>query len=312
MQSTAVTMTAPRDVRIASLHVAAPGPSDAVVEIGHSGVSTGTERLLWSGRMPPFPGLSYPLVPGYEAVGEVVEVGANACLAIGDRVFVPGADCYRDARGLFGAAARRVVTGADRLVRIDPAHGARGALLALAATARHSIAGLRTPLPDLIVGHGVFGRLLARLTVAAGGAPTVWERDPARRDGAEGYRVIDPQDDETRDYAAITDASGDPELLNELIARLARGGEVTLAGFYADPVAFAYPPAFMKEARLRVSAEWTRDDLIATRDLVEAGILSLDGLITHRRPAADATAAYATAFEDPTCLKMVLDWKDAA
>jgi bacteriochlorophyllide a dehydrogenase len=37
-------------------------------------------------------------------------------------------------------------------------HGAEGALLALAATARHALAGFRAPLPDLIVGHGVLGR----------------------------------------------------------------------------------------------------------------------------------------------------------
>jgi bacteriochlorophyllide a dehydrogenase len=30
-----------------------------------------------------------------------------------------------------------------------------------------------------------------------------------------------------------------------------------LAGFYTEPLAFAFPPAFMKEARLRVAAEWT-------------------------------------------------------
>ena len=85
-----------------------------------------------------------------------------------------------------------------------------------------------------------------------------------------------------------------------------------LAGFYAKPVAFAYPPAFMREARFRVSAEWTRDDLVATRDLVEAGILSLDGLITHDRPAVQAPDAYTTAFDDPACLKMVLNWEGHA
>ena len=34
------------------------------MDVEWSGISTGTERLLWSGRMPPFPGLGYPLVPG--------------------------------------------------------------------------------------------------------------------------------------------------------------------------------------------------------------------------------------------------------
>ncbi|MFO6465188.1 chlorophyll synthesis pathway protein BchC [Jannaschia sp. KMU-145] len=307
MQTDAITISGPRDIALRTLALKAPGAGDVVVQTLHSAISTGTEKLLWSGEMPPFPGMGYPLVPGYEAVGEVVET-SDSRFAVGDRVFVPGADCYEDARGLFGAAASHVTTAADRLVRVDAGHGAQGALMALAATARHAIAGLRTELPDLIVGHGTFGRLLARLTIAAGGQPTVWEVDPARRDGATGYDVIDPATDDRRDYGVIYDASGNAALLDELIGRTARGGEIVLAGFYAQPLSFAYPPAFMREIRLRVSAEWNRDDLTATRDLVEAGILSLDGLITHEAWAADAADAYATAFSDPACLKMILNW----
>ena len=309
MQSQAIIMTGPGAIVLDALALTDPVPGSVTVDIRHSAISTGTERLLWSGEMPPFPGMGYPLVPGYEAVGEVVEARDTNALRPGDRVFVPGADCYREARGLFGAASSRVVTPAERLVKIDPGHGPRGALLALAATARHAIAGLRVDLPELIVGHGAFGRLLARLTVAAGGAPVVWEAAPERRSGAEGYDVIDPEADDRRDYRTIYDASGNAGLLDALVGRLAKGGEIVLAGFYAKPVAFAYPPAFMREARFRISAEWTRDDLIATRDLVEDGVLSLDGLITHARPATDAAAAYAQAFDAPDCLKMILDWE---
>jgi 3-hydroxyethyl bacteriochlorophyllide a dehydrogenase len=39
------------------------------------------------------------------------------------------------------------------------------------------------------------------------------------------------------------------------------------------------------------------------------GLLSLDGLITHRQDATQADAAYRTAFGDADCLKMVLDWR---
>jgi 3-hydroxyethyl bacteriochlorophyllide a dehydrogenase len=38
------------------------------------------------------------------------------------------------------------------------------------------------------------------------------------------------------------------------------------------------------------------------------GRLSLDGLITDLSPAERAADAYRAAFEDPACLKMVLDW----
>jgi 3-hydroxyethyl bacteriochlorophyllide a dehydrogenase len=123
---------------------------------------------------------------------------------------------------------------------------------------------------------------------------------------------VHPDQDARRDYTAIYDASGNGDLLNTLIGRIAKGGEIVLAGFYTEPLSFAFPPAFMKEARFRVAAEWTPDDLLATRTLIEDGALSLDGLITHRRAAAQATDAYETAFTDPTCLKMILDWEHMA
>ena len=310
MQTNAVVLNAPKTLALETVNLADPGPDDLVVDIAHSGISTGTEKLFWTGDMPPFPGMGYPLIPGYEASGEVVEAGSNTGYNVGDHVFVPGANCYNGVFGLFGGATRRLVTGQERVTRIDRGLGAQGALLALAATARHAMAGLDKAVPDLIVGHGVLGRLLARLTIAAGApAPTVWEIDPSRATGAHGYEVIHPDNDERRNYRSIYDASGNGGLLNDLVGRIAKGGEIVLAGFYTQPLQFSFPPAFMKEARFRVAAEWARDDLVATRTLVESGALSLDGLITHQVAATDAPNAYRTAFEDPTCLKMILNWE---
>ena len=313
MQTAAVLLKGPKDLDVDTLELTVPGAGDLVVDIEHSGISTGTEKLFWSGEMPPFPGMGYPLVPGYEAVGEIVEAPKSSGFKVGERVFVPGANCYDGAFGLFGGAASRVITAPDRVTRIDSGYGASGALLALAATARHAMAGLNKSVPDLIVGHGVLGRLLARLTIAAGApAPMVWEIDESRRAGAMGYDVISPEEDQRRDYKSVYDASGSVEVLNDLVGRLAKGGEVVLAGFYTTNISFAFPPAFMKEARFRVAAEWTHDDLAATRALVEAGLLSLEHLITHEASYRDARAAYERAFTDPDCLKMILNWKDAA
>ncbi len=306
LRTTAVVIERPEHLALKELELTAAAAGDVVVDIAWSGISTGTERLLWSGRMPSFPGMGYPLVPGYESVGEVVEAGPVSGLAVGERVFVPGARCYTDARGLFGGAASRVVVSGDRVRRVAGELGEEATLLALAATARHAI---RDGLPELVVGHGVLGRLVARLTVAAGGTPVVWETARARHAGAVGYEVRHPDDDDRRDYARICDVSGDAGLLDTLIARLAPGGEVVLAGFYAEPLAFAFPPAFMKEARLRVAAEWRDADLAEVQTLLARGALDLAGLITHRVPAAEAERAYRTAFTAPDCLKMVLDWR---
>jgi 3-hydroxyethyl bacteriochlorophyllide a dehydrogenase len=257
--------------------------------------------------------MGYPLVPGYESVGRVAQAGPRSGREVGDIVFVPGARCFGEVRGLFGGAASRVVVPGARVIPVAGGLGEQAALLALAATARHAIAAGDSRAPDLIVGHGVLGRLLARLAVAQGGPPpVVWERNPARAGGAEGYGVLDPAEDERRDYHRICDVSGDPGLLDTLIARLAPGGEIVLAGFYSQPLSFNFAPAFLREARIRVAAEWREPDLQAVLALIDANRLSLDGLITHRQRAARAEAAYRTAFDDPACLKMILDWRDCA
>jgi 3-hydroxyethyl bacteriochlorophyllide a dehydrogenase len=310
MNAHAILLHEPGRLSLAELELNAPTADDVVVDIAWSGISTGTEKLLWSGRMPAFPGMGYPLVPGYESVGRVVEAGTESGRAEGQFVFVPGANCYRGARGLFGGASSRVVVAGRKTFPVAEDLGGKAVLLALGATAYHAVAPQAHALPELIVGHGVLGRLIARIALALGGAPpVVWETNPVRAGGAEGYTVLDPIADERRDYRAIHDVSGDATILDTLVARLAAGGEIVLAGFYADRLSFAFPPAFMREARLRIAAEWKEPDIEAVTALLAAGRLSLDGLITHHQPATAADEAYRTAFGDPACLKMILDWR---
>jgi len=314
MKTTAVVLERPEHLQLTSLPLTAPGAADVVVDIEFSSISTGTEKLLWNGSMPMFPGMGYPLVPGYESVGRVVAAGPEARQRVGDRVFVPGARCYGEVRGLFGGAASKLVVPDAKVVPVSESLGQEAVLLALAATAYHSVArgGKHAPArpPELIVGHGVLGRLLARMVVAAGfDAPTVWELNPARCAGATGYTVISPDDDPRRDYQAIYDVSGDPAILDKAIQRLAYGGEVVLAGFYTERLSFHFAPAFMREAQIRTAAEWQRADMLAVKELAESGRLSLDGLITHHDVATHAGDAYRTAFGDAACLKMILDWR---
>ncbi|TFF22951.1 chlorophyll synthesis pathway protein BchC [Jiella endophytica] len=308
-QSDAIVFDQPRQLGIKRLALAARQPGDVVVEIEASGISTGTERLLWSGEMPAFPGMGYPLVPGYEAVGQVVDAGEARRLKAGDRVFVPGSNGFAGARGLFGASASHVQLPEGRLVPVAEFLGNEAVLLALAATAHHAVRASGRDLPELIVGHGALGRLAARIVVGLGGQPIVWETARARRGAASGYAVIDPEEDERTDYRQILDVSGDSAILDSLVPRLGRGGEIVLAGFYKKPVSFAFPPAFMREARMKIAAEWRPEDMEAVTRLLADGRLSLDGLVTHTGRPSEAKSAYRTAFEDAECLKMILDWR---
>ncbi len=317
MHTLAVVIEAPEALTLQYLPLNEAGEDDLLVQVAYSGISTGTERLLWSGRMPPFPGLAYPLVPGYESVGTVLRAGPATSFKAGEQVFVPGARCFGEVRGLFGGAASHLVTAAARVARIPTSleqqgQQEQGVLLALAATAWHAVMVGAPGLPDLVIGHGVLGRLVARVIQALGGEPTVWESNPQRSDAGGAYRVTTPEEDARKDYRCIVDVSGDDQILDSLVMRLGRGGSVVLAGFYAGRLGFSFPPAFMREVNLRIAAEWVQSDLQAVLDLVADGRLSLDGLITHREPAQHAGNAYRTAFSDPRCLKMILDWRAAA
>ena len=159
----------------------------------------------------------------------------------------------------------------------------------------------------------MLGRLLARLAALSGrrAAGRVGEEPGS---GATARAVTSSRRPRTiprKAYPLVIDVSGDAGAFDTLVQRLAPGGEIVLAGFY-DRVGFAFPPAFMREARFRIAAQWREGDLAEIVRLVESGRLSLDGLITHRAPAASAPEAYPVAFGDPACLKMVLDWRTQA
>ena len=314
MKAKAIVFEAPHSLSVRELELAPMGPRDLEITVAFSGISTGTERLLWEGTMPPFPGLSYPLVPGYETVGTIAKMGAEVTgWTVGDSVFLPGSYAFQGVQNIFGGSGERLVVPHERAVKLDPALGAKGVLLALAATAHHVFTvgrdNLALAYPDLIIGHGIMGRLLARMVIAAGKpAPVVWETQAIRQKGALGYDVIHPDQDMRKDYRCICDVSGDSGILNRVIPKMAAGGEVVLAGFYKQDLAFAYAPAFMREASIRVAAQWKKHDLDAVVAMFHDGSLPLDGLITHTEKAAHAQRAYEIAFGDPECLKMIVEW----
>ena len=56
MKTDAVIMTGPKKLSVGSLGVNEPQVGEVVVDISYSGISTGTEKLFWTGEMPHFPG----------------------------------------------------------------------------------------------------------------------------------------------------------------------------------------------------------------------------------------------------------------
>ena len=305
----AVVFKAPGDITRRTLTLRELASDEIRVETVYSGISTGTERLLYRGEMPSFPGMGYPLVPGYESVGRIVEVGSGAEAQLDQWVFIPGANCYQEARGLFGGASQQLQTSVQRVIPLAGDPGPQMVLLALAATALHAIRLAGATLPDLVVGHGVMGRLAARLTVALGGQPMVWETHADRRFDGEGYLTRDPAYCKGQQFDCILDASGAGDQLDHWVSSLSPGGQIILAGFYSQPLSFHFVPAFLRESQFKVAAQWQPTDLQAVSEMVHDGRLSLDGLVTDLMPATHPQQAYEKAFEDFAALKVVMDWR---
>lgn len=207
------------------LALSAPGPAKVLVRTLASGISRGTESLVFAGRVPKsewqrmrcphqegeFPG---PVKYGYCAVGEV-ELGPPALL--GQRVF-----CLHPHQTRFVVPAESVRPLPDRL----PTE--RAVLAANMETALNAMWDLAPRLGDrmAVVGAGVVGALVAALAARMPGLRVqLVDPDPGRAALAEalGCDYASPESADA-DADVVVHASGRPEGLSTALS---------LAGFEA-------------------------------------------------------------------------------
>lgn len=195
MTDKALVYVAPQHAGIESFTPSTPGLDEAVVHVFWSGLSRGTERLVFHGRVPPsewgrmrapfqvgeFP---YPVRYGYAAVG-VVEAGPEALK--GRHVF-----------GLFPHQTR-VTAPVSALIPLPEGTPPRRAILAAnMETALNAVwdAGAAPGDRVAVVGCGVLGALVAGLCAQLPGAEvTVIDPAPERAAlaGPLGVRVVPPE-----------------------------------------------------------------------------------------------------------------------
>ena len=77
---------------------------------------------------------------------------------------------------------------------------------------------------------------------------------------------------------------------------------------YYDTLTTPFSDLFLKEATLLPSREWAPADLLAARDIVASEAVDLRALAAHVVPIDRYESAYRTAFDDPSILKVVLQW----
>jgi 2-desacetyl-2-hydroxyethyl bacteriochlorophyllide A dehydrogenase len=198
----AITYTDVNQVAVCDYKLGEVGPSDIVVKTRYTMVSSGTELRVLGGHYGAAG--SYPIIPGYSSVGQVIDVGPEVSgFRVGDRVSCRNPKPLPGVESMWGGQASLQVhatSGEDRPVLL-PA----GAELLDYVTAEVSAISLRgvtaaAPRPGetaVVLGQGLIGAFSAAWLNARGCRVIVADLEDgrlerARRWAAATVKVSDP------------------------------------------------------------------------------------------------------------------------
>ncbi len=311
--------TAPRCVEIRELPTPRPGAGEVIVNTLFSGISSGTERLVYRGEVPPDLALddtidalggafSYPFAYGYACVGEVEESGQPVF------AFHPHQD-------VFTAQVSELIP----LPAIDPASAT---LFPLVETALQVTldAGGRYRDRVIVLGAGVLGLLTALLLQRSGQRPLLAEPLAWRRVMASslGVPATAPEELVREEVPLVIDASGNPDAPAMALNMLAHEGTLLVASWFGTkPVVLPLGGAFHRRRLIIrgtqvstvpawLSATWTRSR--RRREAVELlPELPLAELCTHVFAFGNAAEAFRAVDEGmPGLMHAVLDYDGRA
>ncbi|ADJ16425.1 putative zinc-binding dehydrogenase [Halalkalicoccus jeotgali B3] len=315
---------APEAVRIEEFPVPDPGSNEVLVETERSGISPGTELLLYRGEAPDLPAdetipslsgdLSYPISYGYAAVGRVIETGEDVD------------DEWLDRRVFaFHPHASHFCVPPGELQCVPDGLPSEAATLLPNVEAAMNVAMDAAPVVGeraLVLGQGVLG-LLTTAMLAAYPLDALYtvDRHPLRRERARDLGADEALAPEADLRGALSSAhcegadlsielSGNPDALDAAIGATGYAGRVLVGSWYGNkPVTLDLGGRFH---RSRISIESTQVSTIApdlrgrwdkSRRLALAWdrLAGIDAgaLLTHRFALEDAPEAYRLLSEHP-------------
>jgi 2-desacetyl-2-hydroxyethyl bacteriochlorophyllide A dehydrogenase len=248
----AVTIEAPGRLSVADVDARRPEPGEVRIDVSLVGICATDVHILHG----TFPTAAYPIVPGHEVAGRVVELGDGVdALAVGDEVVVdPGLPCLvcrqcrrgrlnlcenRNAIGITrqGGAAESLTLPAANCHRVLPGTPDGAAVLAEPlACVVHAFDLIRPPagLDVLVYGAGTIGVLAGVVARSLGAASLSYvelDEDRAGRTARLGAEAAASADLLSRTaWDLVVDATGAAPAIADALTRIDRGGTLLQIG----------------------------------------------------------------------------------
>ncbi|MCP2163547.1 zinc-dependent alcohol dehydrogenase family protein [Goodfellowiella coeruleoviolacea] len=298
----------PGSIRVGDVPDPKPGERQVVVKVGACGIC-GTDLHIADGHFPPTP---YPIVPGHEFAGEIVEVGSDVPgdWRVGDRVAVdPSLYCgyctpCRSGHGnlcenwnatgdtVNGAFAEYVAVPAANCYRIpDSMTWQQGALVEPVSCAVHGVrrVGVEAGERFLVMGAGTMGLIMQQLLQRAGARVTVVDRNTARLDRATslGAHAVagDVADLDGEVFDAAADCTGAVPAIEAAFDSLRRGGRLLVFGVAPEQDRVSLSPFRIYNDEITVVGSMAvLNSFGAALDLVASGAIDTGALLTDALP----------------------------
>ncbi|WP_414935782.1 zinc-dependent alcohol dehydrogenase family protein [Amycolatopsis sp. cmx-11-51] len=298
----------PGEIRVGEVPDPRPGDRQVVLEVGACGIC-GTDLHIADGHFPPTP---YPIVPGHEFAGEIVELGADVPggWRIGDRVAVdPSLFCgyckpCRSGRGnlcenwnatgdtVNGAFAEYVAVPSANCYRMpDTMTWEQGALVEPVSCAVHGVRriGVEAGERFLVVGAGTMGLIMQQLLQRAGAHVTMVDRNTSRLGRAKDLGAVavagDVKDLDDEKFDAAADCTGAAPAIEAAFDSLQRGGRLLVFGVAPAEARVALSPFRIYNDEITVVGSMAvMNSFGAALDLVADGAIDTGALLTDTLP----------------------------
>ena len=305
------------------------GEGEVLVEIEASASSPGTERWCLTDRMviPGQPPLAFPHVPGYQAAGTVLEVGAGVrTVRPGERVFSRNCRPPAGWPGSWWGGHVGYHVAAENEVILMPASVSTEVASGLLLAQVGYNGAMKPPLSPgeaaVVIGEGLVGQYAAQVLRHRGAHVIVAGLSPFRLELARRYSADEVFDSSQGDLAAfirqrypkgvqvVVETASSAATVKEAAALLSYGGHLVINGYYPPPESLIdWHWLRTKELTVYCPNSRTRERLESTLELIARGVVEVGGLITHTYTVEQAPEAYALLL-DPAAeyLGMIIRW----